>query len=214
MLFTTLSYGQDWANLKRFQQENSELMLAKAHENRVVFMGNSITEGWLSIRPEFFKNKPYVNRGISGQTTPQMLIRFRQDVIHLKPSTVVLLAGINDIAENTGPSTIEMIANNIVSMAELAKANHINVIICSVLPANKLPWREGLKPAEKVIKLNTILKSYSKKHKLAYVDYYSAMVNDSHGLKKELGEDGIHPNKNGFLIMEPILEKAIKKYIN
>ena len=214
MLFTTLSYGQDWANLKRFQQENSELMLAKAHENRVVFMGNSITEGWLSIRPEFFKNKPYVNRGISGQTTPQMLIRFRQDVIHLKPSTVVLLAGINDIAENTGPSTIEMIANNIVSMAELAKVNHINVIICSVLPANKFPWREGLKPAEKVIKLNTILKSYSKKHKLAYVDYYSAMVNDSHGLKKELGEDGIHPNKNGYLIMEPILEKAIKKYIN
>ena len=214
MLFTTLSYGQDWANLKRFQQENSELMLAKANENRVVFMGNSITEGWLSIRPEFFKNKPYVNRGISGQTTPQMLVRFRQDVIHLKPSTVVLLAGINDIAENTGPSTIEMIANNIVSMAELAKANHINVIICSVLPANKFPWREGLKPAEKVIKLNTILKSYSKKHKLAYVDYYSAMVNDSHGLKKELGEDGIHPNKNGYLIMEPILEKAIKKYIN
>ena len=214
MLFTTLSYGQDWANLKRFQQENSELMLAKAHENRVVFMGNSITEGWLSIRPEFFKNKPYVNRGISGQTTPQMLVRFRQDVIHLKPSTVVLLAGINDIAENTGPSTIEMIANNIVSMAELAKANHINVIICSVLPANKFPWREGLKPAEKVIKLNALLQSYSKKHKLAYVDYYSAMVNDSHGLKKELGEDGIHPNKNGYLIMEPILEKAIKKYMN
>ena len=214
MLFTTLSYGQDWANLKRFQQENSELMLAKAHENRVVFMGNSITEGWLSIRPEFFKNKPYVNRGISGQTTPQMLLRFRQDVIHLKPSTVVLLAGINDIAENTGPSTIEMIANNIISMAELAKANHINVIICSVLPANKFPWREGLKPAEKVIKLNALLQSYSKKHKLAYVDYYSAMVNDSHGLKKELGEDGIHPNKNGYLIMEPILEKAIKKYIN
>ena len=214
MLFNKISYAQDWANLKRFQQENSELLLPKANEHRVIFMGNSITEGWLSIRPEFFKNKPYVNRGISGQTTPQMLVRFRQDVIHLKPSTVVLLAGINDIAENTGPSTIEMIANNIVSMAELAKANHINVIICSVLPANKFPWREGLKPAEKVIKLNTILKSYSKKHKLAYVDYYSAMVNDSHGLKKELGEDGIHPNKNGYLIMEPILEKAIKKYIN
>ena len=214
MLFTTLSYGQDWANLKRFQQENSELLLPKANEHRVVFMGNSITEGWLSIRPEFFKNKPYVNRGISGQTTPQMLIRFRQDVIHLKPSTVVLLAGINDIAENTGPSTIEMIANNIISMAELAKANHINVIICSVLPANNFPWREGLKPAEKVRKLNAILQSYSYENKLAYVDYYSAMVNDSNGLKKELGEDGIHPNKNGYLIMEPILEKAIKKYIN
>jgi len=203
MLFNKISYAQDWANLKRFQQENSELLLPKANEHRVIFMGNSITEGWLSIRPEFFKNKPYVNRGISGQTTPQMLLRFRQDVINLKPSTVVLLAGINDIAENTGPSTIEMIANNIVSMAELAKANHINVIICSVLPANKFPWREGLKPAEKVIKLNALLQSYSKKHKLAYVDYYSAMVNDSHGLKKELGEDGIHPNKNGYLIWNP-----------
>ena len=214
MLFTTLSFGQDWANLKRFQQENSELMLSKAHEHRVVFMGNSITEGWLSIRPEFFKNKPYVNRGISGQTTPQMLLRFRQDVINLKPSTVVLLAGINDIAENTGPSTIEMIANNIISMAELAKANQIKVIICSVLPANNFPWRKGIKPAEKVRKLNVILQLYSYKNKLAYVDYYSAMVNDSYGLKKELGEDGIHPNKNGYLIMEPILEKAIKKYIN
>ena len=214
MLFTTLSYGQDWANLKRFQQENSELMLAKAHEHRVVFMGNSITEGWLSIRPEFFKNKPYVNRGISGQTTPQMLLRFRQDVIHLKPSTVVLLAGINDIAENTGPSTIEMIVNNIISMAELAKTNQINVIICSVLPANNFPWRKGIKPAEKVRKLNALLQSYSYENKLAYVDYYSAMVNDSHGLKKELGEDGIHPNKNGYLIMEPLLEKAIKKYMN
>ena len=209
MLFNKISYAQDWANLKRFQQENSELLLPKANEHRVIFMGNSITEGWLSIRPEFFKNKPYVNRGISGQTTPQMLLRFRQDVINLKPSTVVLLAGINDIAENTGPSTIEMIANNIISMAELAKANHINVIICSVLPANNFPWRKGIKPAEKVRKLNVILQLYSYKNKLAYVDYYSAMVNDSHGLKKELGEDGIHPNKKGYLIMEPILEKAI-----
>lgn len=214
MLFNKISYAQDWANLKRFQQENSELLLPKANEHRVIFMGNSITEGWLSIRPEFFKNKPYLNRGISGQTTPQMLLRFRQDVINLKPSTVVLLAGINDIAENTGPSTIEMIANNIISMAELAKANQIKVIICSVLPANNFPWRKGIKPAEKVRKLNVILQLYSYKNKLAYVDYYSAMVNDSHGLKKELGEDGIHPNKNGYLIMEPILEKAIKKYIN
>ena len=209
MLFNKISYAQDWANLKRFQQENSELLLPKANEHRVIFMGNSITEGWLSIRPEFFKNKPYVNRGISGQTTPQMLLRFRQDVIHLKPSTVVLLAGINDIAENTGPSTIEMIANNIISMVELAKANQIKVIICSVLPANNFPWRKGIKPAEKVRKLNVILQLYSYKNKLAYVDYYSAMVNDSHGLKKELGEDGIHPNKKGYLIMEPILEKAI-----
>lgn len=214
MLFNTLSYAQDWANLKRFQQENSELMLLRANEHRVVFMGNSITEGWLSIRPEFFVNKPYINRGISGQTTPQMLLRFRQDVIHLKPSIVVILAGINDIAQNTGPSTIEMIANNIISMAELAKANQINVIICSVLPANHFPWRQGIKPAEKVRKLNAILQSYSYENKLEYVDYYSAMVNDSHGLIKELGEDGVHPNKNGYLIMEPILENAINKYMN
>ena len=214
MLFNTLSYAQDWANLKRFQQENSELMLLRANEHRVVFMGNSITEGWLSIRPEFFVNKPYINRGISGQTTPQMLLRFRQDVIHLKPSIVVILAGINDIAQNTGPSTIEMIANNIISMAELAKANQINVIICSVLPANHFPWRQGIKPAEKVRKLNAILQSYTYENKLEYVDYYSAMVNDSHGLIKELGEDGVHPNKNGYLIMEPILENAINKYMN
>ena len=150
MLFNKISYAQDWANLKRFQQENSELLLPKANEHRVIFMGNSITEGWLSIRPEFFKNKPYVNRGISGQTTPQMLLRFRQDVINLKPSTVVLLAGINDIAENTGPSTIEMIANNIISMAELAKANQIKVIICSVLPANNFPWRKALSLRKKL----------------------------------------------------------------
>lgn len=207
--FWGLSHAQDWAYLKRFQKENSELMTSKPDERRIVFMGNSITEGWLNIRPQFFTGKPYINRGISGQTTPQMLLRFRQDVINLKPSAVVILAGINDIAGNTGSSTIEMILDNIISMAELARANDIKAILCSVLPAFDFPWRQGLKPAKKVVKLNALLKSYANKHDIIYVDYFTAMVNESNGLKKDLGSDGVHPNSAGYLIMEPLLEKAI-----
>ena len=139
--FFKSAYAQDWPNLKRYQEENAALEILNPNEHRIVFMGNSITEGWLRERPEFFANKPYVNRGIDGQTTPQMLLRFRQDVINLKPSAVVILAGINDIAENTGPSTIQMIVDNIVSMAELAKANDIKVILCSVLPAYDFSWK-------------------------------------------------------------------------
>lgn len=149
--------------------------------------------------------KLYVNRGISGQTTPQMLVRFRQDVINLKPSVVVILAGINDIAGNTGPSTIEGIADNIMSMAELAKANNIKVVLCSVLPAFDFPWRQGLEPAEKVVKLNALLKSYAEKHNFVYVDYFTAMANESNGLKNELGNDGVHPNATGYSIMEPLI---------
>ena len=213
MLLTALTSGtiqaQDWANLKRFQTENKALETPKPNEHRIVFMGNSITEGWKTLRPDFFANTSFVNRGISGQTTPQMLLRFRQDVVNLSPSAVVILAGINDIAGNTGPSTIEMIFNNIASMAEIAKANNIKVILCSVLPAYDFPWRPGLEPAEKVVKLNALLKSYAKKHNLGYVDYFSAMVNDVKGLRKELGSDGIHPNAEGYAIMEPIVEKGI-----
>lgn len=214
MLLTAFTAGaiqaQDWANLKRFQKNNTELKKPEPNEQRIVFMGNSITEGWKTIRPDFFTNKPYINRGIGGQTTPQMLLRFRQDVVNLSPSVVVILAGINDIAGNTGPSTIQMIVNNIVSMAEIAKANNIKVIICSVLPAYDFPWKQGLEPAKKVIKLNTLLKSYTKKQGLVYVDYFSAMVNKSNGLRDELGSDGIHPNAKGYKIMEPIVEKGIK----
>ncbi len=213
-LFLGLSHAQDWANLKRFQKENSELMPSMPNEKRIVFMGNSITEGWLNIRPQFFAGKLYINRGIGGQTTPQMLIRFRQDVINLKPSAVVILAGINDIAGNTGPSTIDMIFDNIISMAELARANDIEAILCSVLPAFDFPWRPGLKPAEKVVKLNALLKSYANKHSIVYVDYFTAMVNESNGLKKDLGSDGVHPNSTGYLIMEPLLEKAIASILN
>ena len=176
-------------------------------------MGNSITDSWLAMRPEFFAGKPYVNRGIGGQTTPQMLLRFRQDVIDLHPSVVVILAGINDIAQNTGPSTIKMISDNIISMAELAVANNITVVLCSVLPAYDFPWRKELEPAEKVIKLNAVLKSYAKKHKITYIDYFSAMVNDVKGLKDDLGYDGIHPNAAGYSIMESIFDQEISKVL-
>jgi len=205
------AYSQDWSNLKRFQKENTELIDPQSGEHRVVFMGNSITEFWSKMRPSFFIDKSYINRGISGQTTPQMLLRFRQDVIHLNPSVVVILAGINDIAGNTGPTTIEVIANNIISMIELAKSNKIKVVLCSVLPVFDFPWNQGLKPAEKVIKLNSLLKSYAEQNSIVYVDYFSPMVNEVNGLKKELGDDGVHPNITGYIIMEPLLENGIVK---
>lgn len=208
------SYGQDWPNLNRYKAENSKVSPQNYKEySRVVFMGNSITEGWLNKRPDFFKNKNYINRGISGQTTPQMLLRFRQDVIDLKPAVVVILAGINDVAQNTGPYSVEATSGNIFSMCELAKQNGIKVIICSVLPAIDFPWRPGLEPAQKVIDLNRILKSYASKYKLEYVDYFSAMVNEKNGLKDELGSDGVHPNEAGYTVMEPILQKTISKLL-
>lgn len=209
ILFTNLLPAQDWANLERFNKENMELANPKSGEQRIVFMGNSITIGWLNSRPEFFQGKPIVNRGISGQTTPQMLIRFRQDVIDLKPTVVVILAGINDIAQNTGPITLEAIAGNIFSMAELAGANGIKVVLCSVLPAFDFSWRPGLEPANKVVRLNSMIEAYTKKHQLEYVDYFSSMVDASNGLKKDLGDDGVHPNVKGYMIMEPLLEKAL-----
>lgn len=214
LLFFTLNiaYSQDWANLNRYKEENAKVPVLNAKDrSRVVFMGNSITEGWLNKRPDFFHSKKYINRGISGQTTPQMLLRFRQDVIALKPALVVILAGINDIAENTGPYSVEATSGNIFSMCELAKQNGIKVIVCSVLPASEFLWKKGMEPAPKVIALNKIIKSYADQNKLLYVDYYSAMVNEEMGLKSELCTDGVHPNEAGYAVMEPILEKMIAK---
>lgn len=213
-LLLNFSFSQDWANLNRFKEENAQLKPTKPGEHRIVFMGNSITEGWLWAKPEFFANKPYINRGIGGQTTPQMLLRFRQDVINLSPTVVVILAGINDIAENTGPSTIEMIANNIKSMAELAQINNVRVILCSVLPAYDFPWRPGLEPSKKVIKLNETIKAYAEEQGFVFVDYFSSMVNQNNGLKEELGNDGVHPNIAGYTIMEPLIEQGILKALN
>ena len=201
----------DWANLERFRDENSKLGEAASGEKRVVFMGNSITEGWKNIRPEFFSGRPYINRGISGQTTPQMLIRFRPDVINLKPGVVVILAGTNDIAGNTGPSTLEMIEDNIKSMVDIAKANKIKVVLSSVLPAYEFGWNPSVKPAEKIAALNLWIKNYCSANKIVYLDYYSSLVDDRKGLKKEYSEDGVHPNNKGYFVMEPLAEEAIAK---
>jgi len=214
LFFFTLqmTYSQDWPNLNRYKEENSKVpILSSKDHSRVVFMGNSITEGWINKRPDFFNSKKYINRGISGQTTPQMLLRFRQDVIALKPAVVVILAGINDIAENTGPYSVEATSGNIFSMCELAKQNGIKVIVCSILPALEFQWKKGMEPALKVVALNKIIKSYAEQNKLFYVDYYAAMVNEKMGLKDELCTDGVHPNEAGYAVMELILEKIIAK---
>jgi len=199
----------DWPNFKRYSESNANLGLPAANEKRVVFMGNSITDGWGQISPEFFAGRPYINRGISGQTTPQMLVRFRADVINLKPKVVVILAGTNDIAGNTGPSTLEMIEDNLASMAELAGANNIQVVLSSILPAYDYPWKPGLKPYEKIIILNQWIREFAARKGYIYLDYYSAMVDKRPGLKVEYSSDGVHPNKQGYSIMEPLAENAI-----
>ena len=199
----------DWAGLQRYRLENAELPAPAPGENRVVFYGNSITEGWTRYFGAMFPGKPYVGRGISGQTTPQLLVRFRQDVIALKPKVVVILAGTNDIAGNTGPSTLEMIQDNLASMAELAKANGIGVVLSSVLPVYEYRWRPGLEPAPKIIALNRWIAAYARRTGVAYVDYHSAMVDERGGLKIELGPDGVHPNEAGYRVMAPPVEQAI-----
>jgi len=201
--------AQDWANLNRFRDENITLGSPAMGEKRVVFMGNSITEGWSQHSPDFFKGNPYINRGISGQTTPQMLLRFRADVIDLEPEVVIILAGTNDIAGNTGPSSLEMIMDNLVSMSELARANDIKVILCSVLPAYDYPWSPGNKPDEKIPALNKMIKDYADKNGFIYLDYFSAMVDERNGLKGEYTYDGVHPDEAGYKVMEPLVEKAI-----
>jgi lysophospholipase L1-like esterase len=201
----------DWAFLARYREENARLGPPKPGEQRVVFYGNSITEAWAKYFPTQFPGKPYIGRGISGQTTPQLLVRFRQDVVELKPAVVVILAGTNDIAGNTGPSTLEMIEGNIVSMIELAQANHIAVVLSSVLPAFDYPWKRGLEPAPKIIALNAWLKNYAAAHNVVYADYHSAMADERQGLPLKFSADGVHPNEAGYLVMAPLVEAAIAK---
>lgn len=199
----------DWANLARYRPANAQLPAPAPGENRVVFMGNSITDAWARHFPAQFPGKPYIGRGISGQTTPQMLVRFRQDVVALKPKVVVILAGINDIAGNTGPSTQEMIADNFMSMVEIAKANGIRVVLSSVLPAYDFPWRRGLQPAPKVIALNAWMKRYAQEAGVVYLDYHSKLVDARGGLPPSLASDEVHPTLAGYEAMAPMAEAAI-----
>ncbi len=202
----------DFGWLNRFKEADLALGLPAKGEDRVVFMGDSITEGWHFDGPDAaFKGKPYINRGISGQTTPQMLVRFRQDVIDLKPKVVVILAGINDVAGNTGPMTLEETEGNLASMAELAAANDIRVVMCSVLPAFDFPWRPGMTPAPKVVALNEWIKAYAAEKGHVYVDYYSAMKDERGGLPAKLSADGVHPLPAGYAIMQPLVEAGIEK---
>ena len=207
----------DWPALARYREDNSKVVPPAKNEQRVVFMGDSITDSWDDPRyGGFFPGKPYFNRGISGQTTPQMLIRFRRDVIELKPKVVVILAGTNDIAGNTGPTTLEAIEDNLVSMAELATAHGIRVVFASVLPVSDYELRDGKpimqtgrRPPEKILALNKWLKDYAATHGHGYLDYFSATVDDKGFLKDELSDDGLHPNAQGYVVMAPLAEAAI-----
>ena len=211
VLATTSLFGQqavDWANFERYAEQNKTVKTP----SKVVVIGNSITEGWWYADSLFFKKNEFIARGISGQVTSQMLVRFRKDVIDLKPKAVVILAGANDIAENNGYISLENIKGNIVSMIELAKLHKIDVILCSVLPAYDFSWHKGLEPAEKIIELNKMLKAYADRNRITYVDYHSKMADERNGLPEKYSGDGVHPNAEGYKVMENILLPVLKRY--
>jgi lysophospholipase L1-like esterase len=209
---------RDWPALARYRDANSKTTLPAKDENRVVFMGDSITDSWDDPKyGGFFPGKPYIDRGISGQTTPQMLVRFRPDVIALQPKIVVILAGTNDIAGNTGPMTLQAIEDNLASMFDLAHANGVRVIFASVLPISDYEKNKDAqpiiqskrRPPEQIIALNAWLKKYAAMHGGIYLDYYSAMADEKGFLKEDLSEDGLHPNQKGYEVMAPLAEQAI-----
>lgn len=206
---------KDWASLQRYAQQNAELPKPEKNEKRVVFMGNSITEGWVNTHPDFFKNNGYIGRGIGGQTSYQFLVRFREDVINLSPALVVINAATNDIAENTGTYHEDRTFGNIVSMVKLAKANHIKVILTTTLPAAGFGWNPSIKDApQKIASLNARLKAYAKANKIPFVDYYSSMVSGNNkALNPVYTKDGVHPNSEGYDVMEKLIQQAINKTI-
>ncbi|HAY36344.1 MAG TPA: acylhydrolase [Bacteroidetes bacterium] len=190
--------AQEWANFGRFAEDNAALGAPADGERRVVFMGDSITEGWSELYPDFFEDQPFINRGISGQVTAQMLLRFREDVLDLNPSIVFILAGTNDIALNQGPIPLETVAGHIESMAELAWANGVDPVICSVLPASHYPWREGVDPSTEIPKLNAMLQAYAQKMGFRYLDYFGAMTDGNNGLQADLTSDAVHLTEAGY----------------
>ena len=202
-------FHSDWANFARYRDANRTLPAPARDERRVVFMGNSITDGWVKYWPTMFAGKPYVGRGIGGQTTPQMLVRFHADVVALKPAVVVILAGTNDIAGNTGPSTNEMIQQNLQAMTEIAQANDIRVVLSSILPVFDYPWRPGLQPAPRIVAINTWMKAYAARVGATYLDYHGAMSDERQGLRAGLGDDGVHPTEAGYRIMASLVDPAI-----
>ena len=213
LFLISVNSQDDWPNLSKYQEANATSSLPEPTKRRVVFMGNSITEGWRTAHPDFFKNNMYINRGISGQTTPQMLLRFRQDVIHLHPGVVVILAGTNDIAGNTGPITLEQIRDNILSMVELAKANGIIPIVCSVLPAYDYHWSPGKSPNVKIPKLNQMLEVMASEQNVPYLDYFSAMADDRNGLPPAYTTDEVHLTKAGYTVMEKLVTDVLIKVL-
>ena len=203
---------EDWPNLKRYREDDATLGGPRPGENRVVFLGDSLTDAWGRRQGTFFPGKPYVNRGISGQTTPQMVLRFQQDVVRLGPAAVVILAGTNDLANNTGPISDEAIEDNFRAMVAMAKAAHIRVVLSSILPADRFPWHPGIAPAERIRSVNAWLEGYALSEKLVYLDYFPALVNMTGGMREELAVDkAVHPNTAGYAVMMPLAEAAIAK---
>ena len=201
------SAQDDWAQFKRYAEDNSKVTV----QPKAVFMGDSITDGWPGADKDFFADNNFVGRGISGQTTSHMVVRFRQDVVDLAPKYVVILAGTNDIALNNGYIALEDVCGNIISMCEIAKANKIKPVICSVLPCKNYGWRPQVTDAgEQIVKLNAMLQDYAKKNKIPYVDYHSAMKDSENGLPVSLAKDGCHPTPEGYDIMEEIVLKVLK----
>lgn len=213
LLFSSVyaqDYSDDWAALHHYSARNKTLPAPEKGEKRVVFLGSSIFEKWTDLMPEFFNNRNYINRGISGQISPQLLIRFRQDVIDLHPAAVIILAGSNDIAGSTGHVTNEVIMDNIASMAELAKLHGIKVILCKYLPVFEYPWRKEIKhAADKIIALNEQIEKYATANNLVLLDYFTPLVDSRNGQKAALTLDGVHPNTAGYRIMAKVTEAAI-----